>query len=49
MRMAPRLERLEFGRFDQERKVGVGQVTESARRPDGGAQFRGIIHVIMSC
>ena len=34
------VERLEFGRFDQECEVVVGQVTERARRPNGGAQLR---------
>ena len=41
------VERLEFGGFDQECKVIVGQLTERARRPNGGPQLRGIFHVIM--
>ena len=43
-----RIECLEFGRFDQDREVVVGQLTECARRPNGGAQLRGIFHVVMS-
>ena len=41
------IECLEFGCFDQDRKVVVGQLSECARRPNGGAQLRGIFHVIM--
>jgi hypothetical protein len=43
------LERLEFGRFDQKCEMVVGQVTERARRLNGGAQFQCIFHFMMSC
>ena len=42
------IECLEFGGFDQDREVVVGQLTEGARRSNGGAQLRGIFHVLMA-
>ena len=41
------IEGQELADINQERDVGFGEVAECARRPDGGAQLRGIFHIIM--
>ncbi len=41
-----RIEGEDFSGFDEERNVGFGEVAEGARRPHGGAQPRGIDHVV---